>query len=219
MFTGIIQAVGSIAGVQRVAGDVSLEIDAAGLDLSHASLGDSISVNGVCLTVTGLGQQRFSADVSSETLNVTTLGQIDRGSDVNLEPALRAGDPLGGHLVTGHVDGIGKLIERSDDARSVRMRFEVPPVLARFIATKGAICVDGVSLTVNECSDDLFAVNLVPHTLSCTILDGYRVGTRVNLEVDLLARYMARLLDAKSDTTECSIDEEMLAKYGYNSKI
>ena len=198
---------------------MSLNIDAGDLDLSRTALGDSIAVNGVCLTVTEVGSGRFSADISSETLSVTTLGELDRGSKVNLEPALRAGDPLGGHLVTGHVDGIGRLISRHNDARSVRMEFEAPGDLYRFIAAKGSICVDGVSLTVNESAENLFSVNLVPHTLSCTILDGYLAGARVNLEIDLLARYMARLLETTDNSAPAAIDEETLRNYGYNGKI
>ena len=218
MFTGIIQALGSISSTRKVGGDMSMSIDAGNLDLSRTAVGDSIAVNGVCLTVTKVGSGLFSADVSSETLSVTTLGELDRGSDVNLEPALRAGDSLGGHLVTAHIDGIGRLMHRYDDARSVRMEFEPPGDLQRFIAKKGAICVDGVSLTVNESSENLFSVNLVPHTLSCTILDGYKLGTRVNLEVDLLARYMARLLETTGSSAHVAIDEETLRNYGYTSK-
>ena len=218
MFTGIIQALGSISSIQKVGGDMSLTIDAGDLDLSRTAPGDSIAVNGVCLTATEVGSGKFSADISAETLSVTTLGELGRGDEVNLEPALRAGDPLGGHLVTGHVDGIGKLRHRHNDARSVRMEFEAPGDLYRLIATKGAICVDGVSLTVNESRENLFSVNLVPHTLSCTILNEYEPGARVNLEIDLLARYMARLLETTGNTAHAAIDEETLKNYGYTDK-
>jgi riboflavin synthase len=193
MFTGIIQAVGHVAALVPRGTDVELQIDAGDLSLSGARLGDSISVAGVCLTVTRLEGQRFHADVSGETLSVTVLGELKAGSPVNLEPALRAGDALGGHMVSGHVDGIGTLVERHTDGRSERFEFEAPAQLARYIARKGSICIDGVSLTVNDVAGARFGVNLIPHTLSVTTLATLQAGSRVNLEVDLVARYLERL--------------------------
>jgi riboflavin synthase len=185
VFTGIVQAVGRIvrAGPH--------EIETGALDLSGVSVGDSISVQGACLTVTALSGRGFSADVSAETLGVTA--GLDRPGPVNLEKALRAGDPLGGHLVSGHVDGVGELVRREGSV----FAFRAPRPLARYIARKGSICIDGVSLTVNRVEDDGFEVNLIPHTLAVTTLGSLQPGKRVNLEVDLVARYLERLLDAR----------------------
>lgn len=174
-------------------GDVELLIGAPGLDLKSVAIGDSISCSGCCLTVTRLEGDAFAADASLETLNVTTLGEWQVGRRVNLEKALCAGQPLGGHYVTGHVDGIATVIERGHDARSIRVQFEAPQQFARYIARKGSVCIDGVSLTVNEVDGARFSVNLIPHTLEVTTLDEYRAGTRVNLEVDIIARYLERL--------------------------
>lgn len=193
MFTGIVQAVGTIAALQPKGGDVELVVSALGLGLDHVQLGDSIAVNGCCLTVTQVDTNSFRADVSRETLNVTTLDQLATGSRVNLEKAVTAGQPLGGHYVTGHVDGIARVLRTETDARSTRVFFEVLPTLARYIARKGSVCVDGVSLTVNGVGDTHFDVNLIPHTLEVTTLGECRAGKNVNLEVDTIARYLERL--------------------------
>jgi len=195
MFTGIIQGVGTVLGIEPRGGDVSMTFDTGDVTLDEVELGGSIAVNGVCLTAVQRESHRFTADVSRETLSLTTLGECAPGSRVNLEKALQAGQSLGGHYVTGHVDGVGRVTARHDDARSVRVEFEVPPELARYVARKGSVCVDGVSLTVNGVTGDRFDVNLVPHTLAMTILDGYQPGTRVNLEVDIIARYLERMLE------------------------
>jgi riboflavin synthase len=194
MFTGIVQSVGIVREVQPRDGDVTIVVETPGLSLEAASLGDSIAVNGVCLTATRLEPGAFAADVSRETLAMTTLGAWSAGTRVNLEQALKAGQPLGGHYVTGHVDGVGRVISRQEDARSVRVEFELPAQLARYVARKGSVCIDGVSLTVNAVSAARFDVNLVPHTLEVTILGQYRPGTAVNVEVDIIARYLERLL-------------------------
>lgn len=194
MFTGIIQAVGEVRRLEPRGGDVRITIGTGKLPLSRAALGDSIAVNGVCLTAVTLAADAFAADVSRETLALTTLGDLTTGSPVNLEPALTLATPLGGHLVSGHVDGVGRVLERQEDARSWRLRIEAPAGLARYIAHKGSICVDGVSLTVNAVEGACFALNIVPHTLDQTIIARYQAGTRVNLEVDLIARYLERLL-------------------------
>ena len=193
MFTGIVQSVGEVRAVTSRGGDVELLIGAPGLDLQSVAIGDSISCSGCCLTVTRIEGDAFAADASLETLTVTTLGQWAVGQQLNLEKALCAGQPLGGHYVTGHVDGIAKVVERVNDARSIRVQFEAPAPLARYIARKGSVCIDGVSLTVNDVDGARFSVNLIPHTLEVTTLNAYRAGTRVNLEVDIIARYLERL--------------------------
>jgi len=193
LFTGIVQAIGYLAGSTPRGGDLELTIEAPGLDTARTQLGDSVSVQGVCLTVTRLAAGGFSADVSRETLACTTLGGLKVGAPVNLEPALRAGDALGGHLVSGHVDAVGKLVASRSDGRSSRLEFELPTELARYVASKGSICLDGVSLTVNEVDGARFGVNLIPHTLAVTTLGKLRPGDPVNVEVDLLARYLERL--------------------------
>ncbi len=194
MFTGIVVAMGTIAGRADKGGDVELSIDAPALDLTRAALGDSISVQGVCLTVTRKEGGRFFADVSRETLSKTTLGALATGARVNLEPSLRVGDQLGGHLVSGHVDAVGELIEVTADARSWRMKFGLPATLLRFVAQKGSICIDGVSLTVNEVAGGSFDVNIIPHTYRETTLGGLAAGDAVNVEIDQVARYLDRLV-------------------------
>jgi riboflavin synthase len=196
MFTGIVQGVGRIRSVEPCGGDVSLWIDTGPVLLSGVEVGGSIAVSGACLTATRLEEHAFAADVSRETLSLTTLGAATAGTRVNIERALTAGQALGGHYVTGHVDGVGHVVSRHDDARSVRMEFEVPADLARYVARKGSVCVDGVSLTVNGVDGRRFDVNLVPHTLELTTLADFRPGTAVNLEVDIIARYLERLLES-----------------------
>jgi riboflavin synthase len=199
MFTGIVQGVGTVRAIEPRGGDVTLVFDTAGVSLADIELGGSVAVSGVCLTATRFDAASFAADVSRETLSLTTLGDWVVGSRVNLEKALLAGQALGGHYVTGHVDGVGELVSRHDDARSVRMEFRVPPELARYVARKGSICIDGVSLTVNGARGDRFDVNLVPHTLEVTTLGGLQAGSRVNLEVDIIARYVERMMHPDLD--------------------
>jgi riboflavin synthase len=194
VFTGIVQDVGRVVSVESRAGDVRLVIACDRLDLSRAQLGDSICVQGCCLTATELSGNTFAADVSRETLALTTLGDFRPGTRVNLEPALRAGDALGGHLVSGHVDGVALVRAVSADGRSTRVVVGVPDALARYVAPKGSVAVNGVSLTINEVDANEFGVNLIPHTQSVTTLGELSVGTRVNLEIDQVARYVARLL-------------------------
>ncbi len=199
MFTGIVQDVGRVASLERRGGDLRIRIAVERLSLAGTQPGDSIAVSGVCLTALDLvPPESFAADVSNETLALTTLGTLEVGSRVNLEPALRAGDPLGGHLVSGHVDGLGEVLDIVADARSVRMRFGCPAALARYVARKGSIAIDGVSLTINDVGDADFSVNLIPHTQTVTTLGEYRVGRRVNLEIDQVARYVERLLTAST---------------------
>lgn len=197
MFTGIIQGTGRIARSESRGGDLRLTIAAPALDFSDVAPGDSISVSGACLTVVALGEHEFAADVSNETLGVTTLGALRDGDAVNLEKALRLSDRLGGHLVSGHVDGVGRIASIEPEARSQRWLIEAPGELARYIAAKGSICVDGVSLTVNSVKGACFSVNLIPHTVAVTTFARREPGDRVNLEVDMMARYVERLLPAR----------------------
>jgi riboflavin synthase len=197
MFTGIVVDVGRIAAREAAGGDVRLTVAADTLDLSRLTTGDSICVQGCCLTATSIQGKRFTADVSRETLSVTTLGDLAVGAPVNLEPALRAGDALGGHLLSGHIDGVARVTQASGDARSRRLAVEVPPALARYLAPKGSVALDGVSLTINSVDGNGFGVNIIPHTQEHTTLGAAAAGTRVNLEVDQLARYLERLLAAQ----------------------
>jgi riboflavin synthase len=197
MFTGIVQDVGRIMALEMVGGDVRLTVGVERLDLSRTAIGDSIAVAGVCLTAVALEARAFSADVSRETLAVTTMSAWRVGRRVNLEPALRAGDALGGHLVSGHVDGVAEVRARLEQARSQQFRIQVPAALARYVARKGSVALDGVSLTVNEVGQQEFEVNLIPHTLDVTTLGELAAGDHVNIEVDLMARYAERLLAAQ----------------------
>ncbi|TXK65005.1 riboflavin synthase [Alkalisalibacterium limincola] len=199
MFTGLIEAVGRLRQREPVGGDVRLVVDMAGLPREGLALGESIAVSGVCLTVVELDTDSFAADVSNETLSRTTLGALADGAPVNLERALRADARLGGHLVSGHVDGVGEVVSVEEDARSQRWRFRAPGTLMRYIAEKGSVCIDGTSLTVNAVGADTFDVNLVPHTVSHTAFSAAGPGQAVNLEVDLVARYVERLLAHRGD--------------------
>lgn len=216
MFTGIIQAIGNIAGIESRGEDSRMRIETGALDLDDVQLGDSIAVSGVCLTVVELPVDGFSADVSGETLSRTTLGDLAAGSPVNLEKALTPTTRLGGHLVSGHVDGVGEVIERRPDGRSERLRIQAPDQLARYIAEKGSICVDGVSLTVNTVEGATFDLNIVPHTLEETTLADFSAGRRVNLEVDIIARYLERLLMGdKAAQAGSQITEGFLREHGF----
>ena len=209
MFTGIIQKIGRVESLQEKGGDIRLTLDCAGLELDDSTLGDSIAVNGVCLTAVEYTGNGFVADVSRETLQKTSLGQLRPGSPVNLEKALTLNTALGGHLVSGHVDGLGVLLNQRDDGRSIRYQFSVPEQLSRYIAEKGSITVDGTSLTVNEVEGNRFGVNIVPHTRVNTVFQYYEINTQVNIEVDIIARYLERLLTGGAATTR---DNQLLAK-------
>ena len=217
MFTGIIEAEGRIAKIQPVGGDVRMTIETGKLDMSDVKIGDSIACNGVCLTAIELTPNAYIADVSGETLKVTTLGHLKIGSAVNLEKALRLQDRLGGHLVSGHVDGVGKVTHISQDARSWRYQFEAPLAICKYIAAKGSICINGISLTVNEVEGQVFGVNIVPHTRQETTIKELQLGSEVNLEVDLLARYLERMISAPQETTPTKPEMtlEYLAEHGF----
>ncbi|MBT6057159.1 MAG: riboflavin synthase [Gammaproteobacteria bacterium] len=214
MFTGIIEAIGSVAKLQQLGSDWRLTIDTGKLDLSDVVLGDSIAVNGCCLTVVELKENIFSADVSNESMRCTALGEFKDGTRVNLEKAMLASGRLGGHIVSGHVDGVGSLVESSEDGASVRLVYEAPKEIAKYIAAKGSVCIDGTSLTVNEVSGQKFTVNVIPHTQIETIIGDYKVDQKVNLEVDLIARYLERLLQGTESRTE-GLNKDFLAKHGF----
>ncbi|HBX55165.1 riboflavin synthase [Pseudomonas sp. UBA2684] len=217
MFTGIIESIGSIRALTPKGGDVRVYVATGQLDLADVKLGDSIAVNGVCLTAVELPGDGFWADVSRETLTCTAFSDLKPGSKVNLEKALTPTTRLGGHLVSGHVDGVGEVIARADNARAVQFTIRAPRELAKYIAHKGSITVDGTSLTVNAVNGAEFELTIVPHTLAETIMVDYRPGRQVNLEVDLLARYLERLLlgDQAAEPKASGLTEGFLAEHGY----
>lgn len=216
MFTGIIQAVGEIADMTPSGGDLRLRVRSGKLDLSDVRLGDSIATSGVCLTVTGLPGDGYWADVSRETLSLTTLGDLQTGSRVNLEKSLTPSSRLGGHLVSGHVDGIGEVESIHEDGRAWRASLRAPDELARYIAHKGSICVDGTSLTVNAVDGPRFDLMIIPQTMAETVFGDYRAGSRVNLEVDIIARYLERLLQGDAAARPGGgVSLQTLAENGY----
>lgn len=221
MFTGIIQATGTIADLQEKGGDIAMAVNTGKLELSDVELGDSIAVNGVCLTVVEMTESSFTADVSRETLSLTSLAEISTGSKVNLEKALTLQTRLGGHLVSGHVDGLGEVLARKNDGRSEHFTIKVPDDLAKYIAAKGSITIDGVSLTVNRVDGSNFEINIVPHTLQETIIEQYQPGTKINLEVDVVARYLERLIQGGTQPASMSssaITELFLYENGFAGK-
>ena len=215
MFTGIIEAIGKVKRIEPVGGDMRLTVDVQSLDMSDVKLGDSIAVNGVCLTAVKFDQNSFVADVSNESISLTSLKLLKAGSLVNLEKALLPTTRLGGHLVSGHVDGLGQVVNIADDGRSIKYTIQVPAELKRYIAVKGSICIDGTSLTVNAVNDDRFDINIVPHTQEKTIIKEYKSGTEVNLEVDLVARYLESLLLHSSDEKKEGLSLDLLSKAGF----
>ena len=217
MFTGIVQALGKMVAIEQRPGDVRMIFSCGGLETSDLARGDSIAVNGVCLTVTEIADGKISVDVSGETLACTTLADMQSGDPLNIEKALLPTTPLSGHFVSGHVDGVGIVKEVREDGNSIRLCIEVPVHLARYIATKGSVSVDGVSLTVNKILGSEFDVNIIPHTRSVTILGEYTAGTRVNIEVDIIARYLERLLNTATerDRSTSTVTRAFLIEHGY----
>lgn len=218
MFTGIIESVGSVKNIQRLSGDIRLTIEVGELDMTDVQLGDSIATSGICLTVIDFGQNWYSADVSLETLERTIVQHWKVGTRVNLEKALLPTTRLGGHIVSGHVDGVGEISLMRNDARSIYYEITCPPELAKYLAEKGSITVDGISLTINHLRGNIVSLNLVPHTAQKTTIGQWQVGTQVNLEVDVLARYIERLLlgDKASQTEKQSnIDLAFLMQHGF----
>ena len=216
MLTGIIEATGKIASIKSSQGDSLLQINSSELDMADVTLGDSIAVNGVCLTVIDFADTTFTADVSAETISRSCFQHYKVGTAVNLEKAMQANGRLGGHMVR-HVDGIGEVITRTQDARSWRFHIKAPKEIVHYIAEKGSITVDGISLTVNSIVDQVFDVNIVPHTIASTNMGTFEVGTKVNLEVDLIARYLERLLNKDSSDTsnDATLTKEMLIENGF----
>ena len=212
MFTGIIQAQGNIKEIRASNKGAVFVLNSNSLDLSNVSIGDSIAVNGVCLTVTQLDKNYFSSDVSQETLNCTTFSQLKKGQNINLEKSLRLNQGVDGHIVSGHVDGVGKITLIAIEGDSTRMKIKVDDNLVKYIAKKGSICINGVSLTVNEIDGNVFGVNIVPHTFSVTTLDELKVNSQVNIEIDIIARHIEQLLNHK---TSARIDKALLIKNGY----
>jgi riboflavin synthase len=217
MFTGIIQAIGKIAAITPTGQDLRLRINTGKLDLTDVQLGDSIAVNGVCLTAVTLPGDGFWADVSQETLRATTLKFLTVGTAVNLEKALTPTTRLGGHMVSGHVDGVGEVIACEPVGRAIQFKIKAPDNLAKYIATKGSICVNGISLTVNAVAGAVFELMIVPHTLQETTMAALQVGTPVNVEVDIIARYLERLLlgEQAALTDSAGLSREFLAQYGF----
>lgn len=215
MFTGIVATVGRVISMTPVAGATHIRIDTGNLDLGLVQAGDSICVSGVCLTVVEIDGAAFQADLSPETLATTTLGELRVGSRVNLEKALSLASPLGGHMVTGHVDGIGKIVKKESQQPSVRMEIDVPKELVKYICRKGSVCIDGVSLTVNADLGPRISLQLIPYTLEATTLGESAVGQMVNIEVDILARYMESLLKGQNDRLNNGVTLESLARAGF----
>ncbi len=214
MFTGLIQCVARISSATERGGDLRLSVASDSFDFSIYEEGESIAVSGVCLTALNIGSSGFEADVSRETLDATTIGRLKPGALVNIEPSLAVGDRLGGHWVSGHVDGVGTVVSLHEDARSVRLGVDMPADLHRYVARKGSVAVDGISLTINALRPSGFELNIIPHTLSATTLQDVKVGDAVNIEVDLLARYLERF--HTSDAPESTISREFLEKNGYD---
>ncbi len=217
MFTGIIEATAVVRSLQQIQSEWRLSIAVGDLELDDVAIGDSIAVNGCCLTVIELSASEFSADVSNETMNCTTLGSLKNGSRVNLEKAMLATSRFGGHIVSGHVDGVGILQSSTTDGKSVKLVYDAPLQLSKYIAAKGSICIDGISLTVNEVKGAEFSINVIPHTQEETIIGDYELGQRVNIEVDLVARYLERLMqkEVNPDSSDAPLDELFLTRHGY----
>ncbi len=213
VFTGIIKAKGSVHKILPQGGDFQIKFHSNDIKWDEFSVGESIAVNGVCLTAVKITSNGFDADVSGETMRVSAFKGLKEGDRVNLEPSLAIGERIGGHFVSGHVDCIGRVIGRQKDARSIAFEIELPEQYARYVAAKGSICIDGVSLTVNKIQDTVFTLNVIPHTADVTIINGYSIGDKVNIEVDLIARYLERLLDKPIDGV---ITKEFLEVNGYD---
>ena len=214
MFTGIIQSTGKIISITPNDVDTCLSVDVGGMPFDDVEMGESISINGACMTVVAFDENSFSVDVSKESLAMTTLGRLKTGSAVNLERAMRLSDRLGGHLVSGHVDGVGQITQRITEGRSIKFGIRVPDELAKYIAHKGSVCIDGVSLTVNEVNNSEFSLQIIPHTLQETIFSDYSVGDDVNIEVDIIARYLERLL-LKGEEQPSGVTMDQIIKAGF----
>ena len=213
MFTGIIKARGSVKKISPQGGDFQITFNSNEIKWNEFTVGESIAINGVCLTAVKITNSGFDADVSGETMRVTAFRDLKEGDSVNLEPSLAIGERIGGHFVSGHVDCVGRIVGRQKDARSIAFEVELPEEYARYVAAKGSVCIDGVSLTVNAVLGSIFTVNVIPHTTDVTIINDYSIGDKVNIEVDLIARYLERLLDKPNDGV---ITKEFLEINGYD---
>ena len=212
MFTGIIKSIGTVKEIHSQGGDSRIAFHAEGIQWDNFKVGESIAVNGVCLTAVEIHKNGFDADVSLETMRVSTFASLQKNTRVNIEPSLAIGERMGGHFVTGHVDCIGQIHANKTQARSMGLEIELPAEFARFVAPKGSICIDGVSLTVNSITGSIFCVNVIPHTANATIIGDCTIGDKVNIELDIMARYTERLLDRPNDGV---ISEEFLKVNGY----
>ena len=216
MFTGIIEAIGIIKNLEKIQEEWRLTINSLGLELTDVSVGDSIAVNGCCLTVVERDEESFAADVSNESMRCTVLGELGEGAKVNLEKAMLATSRFGGHIVSGHVDGVGILVSSQPEGQSLRLVFSAPDELTKYIAAKGSICIDGASLTVNEVNANQFMINVIPHTQIATIIGNYQINQKVNLEVDLVARYLERLMRGDEAAIPKVLDREFLKAHGFD---
>ncbi len=214
MFTGLIEDLGTLQEIRTGTDQAQLTV-ATGLPMSELTLGESIAVNGVCLTVTSFGGGAFCADVSPETLNCTSLGRLSRGDRVNLERALRLSDRLGGHLVTGHVDGLGRIVEHRKHGNAWLFKFQIDAAVNSFLVAKGSVTIDGISLTVNEVFEDCFSLTIIPHTLTMTTLQDRKIGDEVNIETDLIGKYVARFLQDGAADKPQGVTMDILAKHGF----
>tara|TARA_B100000900_G_scaffold290685_1_gene249502 strand:+ start:1368 stop:2024 length:657 start_codon:yes stop_codon:yes gene_type:complete len=215
MFTGIVESIGKVVKLERIQDEWRLTLQTGNLSLDDVELGDSIAVSGCCLTVVQLTEIGFAADVSNETLRCTTLGQFKPGTRVNLEKAMQATDRFGGHIVSGHIDGVGELVSSEIEGKSQKLVFSVPNELSRFIAAKGSICIDGTSLTVNQVEGNIFSINVIPHTQEMTVIGCYELGERVNLEVDLVARYLEKLFSNEHRGKSGGVSASLLEQHGF----
>ena len=215
MFTGIVESIGKVVSLERIQEEWRLTLQTGSLSLDDVKLGDSIAVSGCCLTVVQLTGDGFAADVSNETLRCTTLGDFKPGTRVNLEKAMQATDRFGGHIVSGHVDGVGELVFTEIEGKSHKLVFSVPDTLSRYIAAKGSICIDGTSLTVNQVQANTFSINIIPHTQDMTVSGTYRPGQRVNLEVDLIARYLEKLFSNEHQDEGGGVSASLLEQHGF----
>ena len=215
MFTGIVESIGKVVKLERIQDEWRLTLQTGSLSLDDVKLGESIAVSGCCLTVVQLTGNGFAADVSNETLRCTTLGQFKSGTRVNLEKAMQATDRFGGHIVSGHVDGVGELVSSEIEGKSQKLIFSVPNGLSRFIAAKGSICIDGTSLTVNQVEGNTFSINVIPHTQEMTVIGTYELGQRVNLEVDLVARYLEKLFSNEHCRESGGVSASLLEQHGF----
>jgi len=215
MFTGIIETMGKIASLEQVGGDLRAQIQSEDMDFGDVQIGDSICVSGVCLTAVTVAENSFTVDISNETVSLTSFATLKAGDQVNLEKAMQPASRFGGHIVSGHVDGLAELVSRMADGRSERLEFAVPEHLSKYIAAKGSVCLEGISLTVNSVSGNTFGINIIPHTAEKTTIGSLQPGQQVNLEVDIIARYLERLMSGGDDQDNPALTVDQLVRCGF----